>query len=57
MVEALFGKTITAGMKSESDLSVRDDSLTEVKNFEGAFRVMNDSDGEMIEDNIKFSIE
>lgn len=57
MVDALFGETITANLKSESDLSVLDDSLTEVKNFKGKFYVMNDSTGEMIEDNIDFSIE
>lgn len=57
MVNALFGQTITANLKSESDLSVLDDSLTEVKNFKGTFHVMNDSNGEMIEDNIEFSIE
>ncbi|MDU1279220.1 MAG: hypothetical protein E6960_12150 [Clostridium sp.] len=57
MVNALFGQTITANLKSESDLSVMDDNLTEVKNFKGAFHVMNDSTGEMIEDNIEFSIE
>lgn len=57
MVNALFGQTITANLKSESDLSVMDDNLTEVKNFKGVFNVMDDSTGEMIEDNIKFSIE
>ena len=57
MVSALFGQTITANLKSESDLSVMDDSLTEVKNFKGVFNVMDDSTGEMIEDNIEFSIE
>ena len=57
MVNALFGQTITANLKSESDLSVMDDNLTEVKSFKGAFNVMNDSTGEMIEDNIEFSIE
>lgn len=57
MVNALFGQTITANLKSESDLSVMDDNLTEVKNFKGVFNVMDDSTGEMIEDNIEFSIE
>jgi mannitol-specific phosphotransferase system IIBC component len=57
MADALFGETITAKMKSESDLSVMDKNLTEVKNFKGTFRVMNDSTGEMIEENIEFSIE
>jgi mannitol-specific phosphotransferase system IIBC component len=57
MVDAIFGKTITAKMKGESDLSVMDKDLTEVKNFKGTFRVMDDSTGEMIEDNIEFSIE
>lgn len=57
MVNALFGQTITANLKSESDLSVMDDNLTEVKNFKGVFNVMDDSTREMIEDNIEFSIE
>lgn len=57
MVDALFGKTITANLKSESDLSVLDKEITDVKDFKGIFRVMNDSTGEMIEDNIEFSIE
>lgn len=57
MVNALFGQTITANLKSESDLSVLDDTLTEVKNFKGVFNIMDDSTGEMIEDNIEFSIE
>lgn len=57
MVDALFGETITAKLKSESDLSVLDDSLTEVKDFKGVFNVMNDSTGEMIEQNIEFTIE
>lgn len=57
MVDALFGETITAKLKSESDLSVMDNNLTEVKNFKGTFRIMDDSTGEMIEDNIEFSIE
>lgn len=57
MVDALFGQTITANLKSESDLSVMDNNLTEVKNFNGIFNVMDDSTGEMIEGNIEFSIE
>lgn len=57
MVDALFGETITANAKSESDLSVMDESLTEVKNFKGIFNVRNDSNGDMIEGNIEFSIE
>lgn len=57
MVNALFSKSISAKMKSESDLSVMDNKLEEVKNFKGMFRVMNDSNAEMIEDNIKFNIE
>lgn len=57
MVNALLGETITAKLKSETDLSVMDAKLTEVKNFKGIFRVMNDSTGEMIEDNIEFNIE
>jgi len=57
MVDALYGETITAKMKSESDLSVMDNKLTEVKNFKGTFRVMNDSTAETIEKDIEFSIE
>lgn len=57
MVEPLFGETITAKLKSESDLSVMDNDLTEVKNFKGEFHIFDDSTGEMIEDNIEFSIE
>lgn len=57
MVDDLFSETITAKMKSESDLSVMDNNITEVKNFKGIFRVMDDSTGEMIEDNIEFNIE
>lgn len=57
MADTLFGETITAKMKSESDLSAMDEKLTEVKNFKGVFHVMNDSTGEMIEDNIEFNIE
>lgn len=57
MVDALFGETITANAKSESDLSVMDESLTEVKNFKGIFNVRNDSNGDMIEGDIEFSIE
>ena len=41
MVNALFSKSISAKMKSESDLSVMDNKLEEVKNFKGMFRVMN----------------
>ena len=57
MVNALFGETITAKLKSESDLSVMDNKLTQVKDFKGIFRVTNDSTGETIEDNIEFKIE
>lgn len=57
MVNALFGETITAKLKSESDLSVMDNNLTEVKNFKGTFNIMDDSTGEMIDDNIEFNIE
>ena len=57
MVDALFGETITANAKSESDLSVMDESLTEVKNFKGIFNLRNDSNGDMIEGDIEFSIE
>lgn len=57
MVNALFGQTITANLKSESDLSVMDYDLTEVKNFKGTFNVMDDATGEIIEDNIEFTIE
>ncbi len=57
MVNAMFGKTITAKMKGESDISAMDNNITEVKSFKGIFRVMEDSTGEMIEDNIEFSIE
>lgn len=57
MVNALFGQTIIAKLKSESDLSVMDNDLTEVKNFKGVFTVMDDATGETIEDNIEFSIE
>ncbi|GAA0774606.1 hypothetical protein GCM10008908_24740 [Clostridium subterminale] len=56
MVDDLFSETITAKMKSESDLSVMDNNITEVKNFKGTFLVMDDSTGETIE-NIEFSIE
>lgn len=56
MADALFGETITAKMKSESDLSVMDNNITEVKNFKGTFLVMDDSTGETIE-KIEFNIE
>ncbi|WP_392486755.1 hypothetical protein ACER0A_002230 [Haloimpatiens sp. FM7315] len=55
MVDALFGETISAGMKSENDLSVMKKEITEVKDFKGTFNIMDNSKGEIIE-NIDFNI-
>lgn len=57
MVDALFGEIITANLKSESDISVMDNNLTEVKNFKGTFNVMDNDTFETIEGDIEFSIE
>ena len=56
MVNPLYGKTITAGMKAESDISVLDKNLTEVKNFQGTFNVWEDDNPTLIE-SIDFKID
>lgn len=56
MVNATYGQTITAKLKSESDLNVMDNSITEVKDFKGVFKIYEDASGKPIEGNIDFNI-